>query len=225
MAGCDDPVRVYLIDDHQLLRDGLRVLINAQPDLEVVGEAAGREEALAGVNQLQPNVVLLDIDLGDDDGLELLPYLLDRVPDMHVIMLTGVRDPEVHRRAVLLGAMGLVLKEKAAETVLRAIEKVCAGEVWLDRGLIASILNERVRNGPANSSPESDKIARLTEREREVVKLVGAGMRNKDICERLVISEATVRHHLTSIFSKLGVSDRFELAIYAYRNHLAEVPR
>jgi DNA-binding NarL/FixJ family response regulator len=225
MASCDDPVRVYLIDDHQLLRDGLRMLINAQQGLEVVGEAGGREEALAGVSRVKPDVVLLDVDLGNDDGLELLPYLIDRVPSMHVIMLTGVRDPEVHRRAVLMGAMGLVLKEKAAETVLRAIEKVCAGEVWLDRTLIASILNERARGQPASHSQESEKIARLTDREREVIALVGDGLRNRQICERLVISEATVRHHLTSIFSKLNVADRFELAVYAYRHHLAEVPK
>ncbi len=225
MAGCDDPIRVYLVDDHQLIRDGLRALISVQPGLNVVGDSGERAEALAQVGELQPDVVLLDIDLGNDDGLDLLPYLLDRAPEMRVIMLTGVRDPEQHRRAVLLGAMGLVLKEKAADTVMRAIKKVCAGEVWLDRTLIASILNERARGQPASHSQEDEKIARLTEREREVIALVGDGLRNRQICERLVISEATVRHHLTSIFSKLNVADRFELAIYAYRHHLADIPK
>ena len=225
MASCHDPIRVYLVDDHELIRDGLRALIGAQPGLKVVGGTGERAEALAQVGDLQPDVVLLDIDLGSDDGLDLLPYLLDRAPEMRVIMLTGVRDPEQHRRAVLLGAMGLVLKEKAADTVMRAIQKVCAGEVWLDRMLIASILNERARGQSSGYSQEDDKIARLTEREREVISLVGDGLRNRHICERLVISEATVRHHLTSIFSKLGVADRFELAIYAYRHRLAEVPK
>lgn len=225
MATYHKPIRVFLVDDHLLMRQGLRALLTAQPEVEIVGEAGERAAALSSAAEQQPDVVLLDIDLGDDDGLELMPYLLDAVPETRIILLTGVRDPEVHRRAVLLGAMGLVLKEKAAETVFRAIKKVYEGEVWLDRTLIASILNERVRGAAPTNSAEDEKIARLTEREREVITLVGAGMRNKEICERLVISEATVRHHLTSIFSKLGVSDRFELAIYAYRHHLAEVPQ
>jgi DNA-binding NarL/FixJ family response regulator len=224
MTTCNDPIHVYLVDDHQLMRDGLRALLAAQPNLLVVGDTGERSEALASVGALRPDVLLLDIALGSDDGLELLPHLLDRAPDMRVIVLTGVREPEAHRRAVLLGAMGLVLKEKAAETVLRAIEKVCAGEVWLDRVLIASILNERVRGAPTGNT-EYEKIARLTDREREVIALIGQGLRNKQICEQLVVSEATVRHHLTSIFSKLGVADRFELAIYAYRHQLAEVPK
>lgn len=222
------PIRVFIIDDHAVLRDGLRVVIDIQPGMVVVGEAATRDQALANAPAALPDVILLDLDLGDgdEDGLNLLPDLLTVVPDARIILLTGIRDPEAHRRAVLLGALGLVLKEKASQTVIHAIEKVHAGEVWLDRGMIASILNERSRGMASQPyDAEAEKIVRLTEREREVVALVGDGRRNKQIADLLVISEATVRHHLTSIFAKLGVEDRFELAIYAYRHGLAKLPQ
>ncbi len=219
-------IRVYLIDDHLLMREGLRMLIGSNPNLVVVGDAGGWEQAKDTIAALRPHVVLLDLDLGDASGLDVLPQLLDVLPDTRVIMLTGIRDPEQHRQAVLLGAMGLVLKEKAAETVSRAIERVHAGEVWLERTLIASILNDRSRKASsAADDAELARIAQLTERERELIALVGAGLRNRQIAERLVISEATVRHHLTSIFAKLDVADRFDLALFAYRHHLAKVPQ
>jgi DNA-binding NarL/FixJ family response regulator len=122
--------------------------------------------------------------------------------------------------------VGLVLKHKAADTVIRAIEKVYEGEVWLDRTMIASILNERVNsNGAHEKNTETPKIALLTDREREVIKLIGEGIKNKQIAERMFISEATVRHHLTSVFAKLGVTDRFELVIYAFQHGLAKLPQ
>ena len=133
---------------------------------------------------------------------------------------------EVQRRAILLGAMGLVSKQKAADTVIRAIEKVYAGEVWLDRAMIASILNDRVNPSVApDQNVETLRIAKLTEREREVIRLIGEGIKNRQIAERMYISEATVRHHLTSIFAKLGVADRFELVIYAFQHGLAKLPQ
>jgi DNA-binding NarL/FixJ family response regulator len=122
--------------------------------------------------------------------------------------------------------MGLVLKHKAADTVIRAIEKVYAGEVWLDRAMIASILNERASHSAApEPQAETPRIAKLTEREREVIRLLGEGIKNRQIAERLHISEATVRHHLTSVFAKLGVMDRFELVIYAFQHGLAKLPQ
>jgi DNA-binding NarL/FixJ family response regulator len=136
-------------------------------------------------------------------------------------VLTGVRDVEMHRRAVRLGAVGLVLKEKAADVLLKAIAKVYAGEVWLDRLLIANVLSEITRPTSQSLDPEDIKIKALTVREREIIKLIGQGLKNQAIANRLCISEATVRHHLTSIFGKLGVGDRLELAIYAYRHGLA----
>jgi DNA-binding NarL/FixJ family response regulator len=222
----DRRIRILMIDDHAVLRTGLRLIIESHIGMQVVGEAENRRESLAAIANETPDIILLDLDLGDENGLDLLPDLLAAVPDARIILLTGLRDPEIQRRAILMGAMGLVLKQKAAETVIRAIEKVYAGEVWLDRAMIASILNERVN---PSATPEQNaqmaRIAMLTEREREVIRLIGEGIKNRQIAERMYISEATVRHHLTSIFAKLGVTDRFELVIYAFQHGLAKLPQ
>jgi len=215
-----------MIDDHAVLRTGLRMIIENHMGMMVVGEAENRRESLNAIANETPDIILLDLDLGDENGLDLLPELLAAVPDARIILLTGLRDPEVQRRAILLGAMGLVSKQKAADTVIRAIEKVYAGEVWLDRAMIASILNDRVNtSGATDQSVEAQRIAKLTEREREVIQLIGEGIKNRQIAARLYISEATVRHHLTSVFAKLGVADRFELVIYAFQHGLAKLPQ
>lgn len=137
-------------------------------------------------------------------------------------MLTGVREAEQHRQAIRHGAMGLVLKEQAPEVLLKAIEKVYAGEVWLDHAMLTSVLNELALGKaapPANA--EARRIAMLTERERDVIALVGEGLKNKQIGDRLAISSTTVGHHLTSIFNKLGVESRLELVIFAHRHSLS----
>lgn len=219
-------VRIMLVDDHTVVRAGLRMLIESRPGLHVVGEAATTSEALTVAAQAQPDIILLDLDLGGDSGLDILPELFTTAKQARVLMLTGVRDPEEHHRAVRLGAMGVVVKEKAADDLLKAIEKVHAGEVWLDGALMARVLG---RSGPVGEmtpvNPETARINSLTEREREVIALICEGLQNKLIGERLFISETTVRHHLTSIFDKLGVTNRLELVIYAYRHGLAKLPR
>jgi two-component system nitrate/nitrite response regulator NarL len=226
LAQRDHPIRILMIDDHAMLRAGLRMIIESHIGMVVVGEAENRRESLAAIAHETPDIILLDLDLGDENGLDLLPELITAAPDARIILLTGLRDPEVQRRAILLGAMGLVSKQKAADTVIRAIEKVYAGEVWLDRAMIASILNDRVNpNIAPEQNVEAPRIAKLTEREREVIRLIGEGIKNRQIAERMYISEATVRHHLTSVFAKLGVTDRFELVIYAFQHGLAKLPQ
>lgn len=190
----------------------------------MAGEAADRDEALALAAREQPDVILLDLDLGDDSGLAIISELIAAAGEARVIILTGIRDPEVHRKAVLLGAMGVVSKEKAAEVLIKAIERVHAGEAWLDPTIMAGVLNA-VSGKSKKDDPEARKIATLTNREREVVELIGLGIKNKEVAERLFISETTVRHHLTSIFDKLEVSDRVELLMYAMRHGLASPPR
>ncbi len=218
-------VRVLIVDDHGIMRAGLRMLLESQPGLTVVGEAATCADALALATDTHPEVIVLDLDLGGENAVESIPTLLRTAPDTRILVLTGVRDPEVHRQAIRQGAVGLVVKEKAVETLLEAITKVWAGEVWLEPTMIARVLGDLTR--PPSSpqvSAEATNIAKLTEREREVITLVGEGLRNKHIAARLYISEATVRHHLTAIFAKLGLADRFELAIYAYQHGLAQPP-
>jgi DNA-binding NarL/FixJ family response regulator len=218
------PIRILLIDDHAIVRTGLRLLIDSQPGMVVVGEAANRAEALELADRLQPDIILLDLMLGEESGLDLLPELRSLAQRSRVLLLTGVHDTEEHLRAVRLGATGLVLKSQASEMLIKAIEKIHAGEVWLDAAIVASVVAE-VSGRPADRmiDPEAAKLATLTQREREVIALICEGLSNKSIGERLHISETTVRHHLTSIFDKLGVTNRLELVIYAYRHGLARL--
>ena len=214
-------VRILLIDDHAIIRSGLKMLIESQPGLRVVGEASDRAGALSLAAREQPDIILLDLDLGAESGLELIPLLRNSTSQARVLVLTGLRDPEIHRNALRLGAMGIVQKEMAGDVLLKAIQKVHAGEAWLDRLSIANLLEEIAEVERGRPDPEASRIASLSPREREVINLIGEGLNNKKIAERLKISETTVRHHLTSIFAKLGVSDRLELLVYAYKNRLA----
>ncbi|SRR6266511_2346970 len=217
-------IRILLIDDHVVMRAALRMLVESRPEMRVIGEAATCAEALEIAVREQPDIILLDLDLGGASSLDFLPELLGAARAARVILVTGVRAPEEYHRAVQLGAVGLVRKEQASEVLLQAIEKVHAGEVWLEPALVARMITEmsRQRNGGSPPvDPEAVKIARLTTREREVIALVGEGLYNSQIAARLSISEATVSHHLTSIFKKLGLTNRFDLVVYAYRHGLA----
>ena len=216
-------IRILIVDDHLLVRTGLRMLIDNEPDMMVVGQAATRAEAITLAQTERPNLVLLDIDLGNENGLDFLSELSTTVPGVHVLVLTGLRDVDSHRRAARLGAAGVVLKEHAADVLLKAIKKVHQGEVWLDRSLMGSLFREMTQ-GLAYADAEAAKISTLTPREREVVTLIAEGLKNRDIAARLFISETTVTHHLSSVFAKLGVSDRLELVIYAFANKLAKPP-
>jgi two-component system nitrate/nitrite response regulator NarL len=219
------PIRVMLIDDHQVVRGGLRMLIESQPGFEVVGEAASSAEALPVISREDPDVILLDLLLRDESGLDLLPQITSGGSKAKVLVLTGLRDPETHLNCVRFGARGLIQKEAAYEVLMKAIRRVHEGEVWFDRSMISTVLTDVLNQRAAKEfDPENAKLESLTDRERQVITLVSEGLRNKQIAERLFISDTTVRHHLTSIFSKLDVSDRLELVIYAYRKGLAEPP-
>jgi two-component system nitrate/nitrite response regulator NarL len=220
------PIRVLLIDDQAVVRSGLRLLIESRPGLEVTGEAGNRDEALKIASREQPDVIVLDLNLGNDNGLALLPELLGVAGDAHIIVLTGVRDVDKRDQTMELGAKGVVLKEDGAGELLNAIEKVYrTGGYWLEPGAVKRLIGKKSwRASEQQVDPEAAKIATLTEREREVVALIGEGLKNKQIANRLFIHHTTVSHHLTSIFDKLGVTDRFELLIYAYRHGLAKPP-
>jgi two-component system nitrate/nitrite response regulator NarL len=218
-----NPIRIQLVEDHSIVRAGLRMLIESHPGLIVVGEAANGAEALALAESRQPDIILLDLGLGQESGLDLLPRLQSVAGRARVILLTGVRDPEQHRRAVRLGAMGVVLKEEAAQVLLDAVQKVHAGEVWLDPSMVASMLGELSRPRDAEKpDPEAAKLASLSERECEIIALLCQGMPNKQVASELSISEVTVRYHLGHIYQKLGVEGRLELVIYAFRHGLAK---
>ena len=212
-------IRILLVEDHAVVRAGLRLLIESRSGLTVVGEAANQADAVALAEREQPDIILLDIDLGGENGLDILPKLLSAA-HARVLILTGVRDSDQHRHAIRHGAMGLILKEQAPEVMLKAIEKVHAGEVWIEHALLARVLNEMVVGQDKPVDLIASRIATLTEREREVIALVVEGLKNKRIAERLSITETTVGHHLTSIFAKLGVESRLEMVIFAHRHKL-----
>jgi DNA-binding NarL/FixJ family response regulator len=217
-----NPIRVLLIDDHVVMRAALRMLVDSRPDMTVVGEATDRGDAILITAREQPDIILLDLDLGEENGIDFLPALLAAAKQARVIVLTGIRDPAEHRQAVRLGATGMVLKDQAFDTLVKAIQRVHAGEIWLDPALVANLLAERSRVRGQNLDPEVARITGLTEREREVIALIGQGLKNRQIGDRLSISETTVVHHLTSIFAKLGVANRLELVTFAYRHGLAK---
>ncbi len=219
-------IRVMLIEDDELTRLGLRTQIGKDHHLEVAGEAANCGDALKTARAERPDVILLDLNLGEESGLDFLPDLLSAAPSARVIVVTGERDLEAHQRAISRGALGLVLKQDAVEQVTKAVKQVHHGDVWFNRSMMLQVINRMAKAGAVTKpDPETDKIKTLTEREREVIGLVGEGLKNKAIAERLCISETTVRHHLTPVFAKLGVSDRLELAIYAYKHGLAILPK
>jgi two-component system, NarL family, nitrate/nitrite response regulator NarL len=218
------PIGILIVDDHAVVRAALRLLLERKEGLCVVGEASNRAEALEIASREQPEVILLDLCLREESGTDLIPDLLKVAEEARILVLTGVQDEVEHRRAIRLGAMGVVNKESSPDRVLRAIERVHAGELWLDRMATALLVSELRRpSDPPKPPAESEMIARLTCREREIISLLGEGKKNKQIAESLFISDATVRHHLTSILSKLGVSDRVELLIFAYKNSLVRI--
>lgn len=223
MYQSETAIRILLVDDHQIFLAGLRLLIEKEPDMIVVGTASNRAEALA-LMQEHPDIVLLDLDLGNESGIDFLPQLIEPEEPPRVIIVTGVPDPELHLRAVRLGALGVVLKLDSAGLLVKAIRKVHGGEMWLNRPMISTVMTELIHARAKKMDSEALKIAELTVREREVIALVAEGMRNKQIGERLFISEKTVRHYLTSVFDKLGVADRLALMIYAFQHGLAKIP-
>lgn len=248
VVAVDRAVRVLIVDDQIIVREGLRMLLESMDRIRVVGEAATREDALEKARHTQPDVILLDLDLGgkSSSGKDCLPELIRQCPSSRVLVLTGTHNHQLHFDAIRLGASGLVHKLEASSRLGDAIRKVNQGEVWLDGTLMADVLHEfwhlndtgradldtnLQTNGASTPSisteippEETEKIVQLTNREREVIELIGKGMRNQQIADHLFISVITVRHHLSSIFSKLGVGDRFELAIYAYKYGLARLP-
>ena len=216
-------IRIMIVDDHAVIRAGLRMLLEQDQSMSVVAMVGTRVEALRLAAIEQPDIIILDLLLGDDDGLAFLPELCETSPKSRILVLTGVQNPDSYRGAIRRGAMGIVLKEHAAEVLLKAIKKVSEGQVWIDRSMMGELIQEFSKSSSAD--PEQAKIAALTDREREVITLVGEGLKNKSIAKRLFISETTVTHHLSSVFSKLDVSDRLELTIYAFRHGLAKIPK
>ena len=218
-------IRVSIIEDHAIVRAGIRMLIEREPGIEVISETTTATEALAA-RSARPDIILLDIRLRTEVGLDLIPQLLRQFAPAKVLVLTAVEDPETQLVAIEAGASGVVMKEQAPEVLVKAIQAVSLGEPWIGSALSTAALHKlsRARADKAKTDPDAAKIALLTPREREVIAVVRRGLNGAGIARELKISEATVRHHITSILSKLEVSNKLELAVYAFHHGLGQSP-
>ena len=211
--------RVLLVDDHAIVRLGLMTLINDQPNLEVVGEAGTAAEAVNAVERLHPDVVLMDIRMPGEGGLEATRQITTRFPKTKVVMLTSFADDELIVRAIRAGAVGYVLKQVGNEELLRAIAAAARGEALLDPSTTARLLS-RVREAERQS--EEDAFRDLSDREMDVLAEVARGKTNAEIGRALNLSEKTVRNYLSTVLEKLHLTNRIELATYAVEHHLFE---
>jgi two-component system, NarL family, nitrate/nitrite response regulator NarL len=218
-------IRIVVADDHPIFRDGLCKLLALEEDFEVVAQASDGRQVLDVLQQFEPDVLLLDLKMPGLDGLATLQRLQAAKNKTRVIVLTASDDKNEFVQAMKLGTSGIVLKQTATELLIKSIRKVHAGEIWLDSHTTAAVIRQFVA---AEDPPQQQQAAPsrererspLSQREREIVALVAQGFKNKEMAEKMFISEQTVKNHLHNIFDKLGVSDRLELALYAIHNNL-----
>jgi DNA-binding NarL/FixJ family response regulator len=213
-------IRILVVDDHTILRAGLRMMLNAQPDMEVIGEAQDGRQALQEAQRLQPDVILMDITMPDVNGIEATKHIKRVLPEVKILMLTMHEHDEYVFQALRAGASGYMLKEAADTELITAIHVIKSGQFYLSptaQSVVVGDYLQRVRTGE-----ERDSYSCLTEREREILKLVAEGHTNNQIAERLIISPKTVDTHRTHIMDKLNLHSRAELVKYAMRRGLLE---
>jgi len=214
-------VRILLADDHTIFRDGLRKLLEAEPDFEVVGEAGDGADAINMVQQIKPEILLLDLAMPRVPGLEALREVIALKAPVKTILLTAAIEKKQIIEALQVGARGVVLKDAATQMLIRAIRTVINGQFWVGRESVADMqtyLKHQIATQPAPKA----KSYGLTRREIEILGTIVGGLSNKEIAQKFSLSEDTVKHHLTNIFDKVGVSSRLELALFAINNQLIE---
>jgi two-component system, NarL family, nitrate/nitrite response regulator NarL len=212
-------IRILVADDHAIFRDGLRKLLEVSDEVQIIGEASNGVECTKMLAKLKPDILLLDLRMPEKDGLGVLEEInFDTLPT-RVIVLTAAEDDRDVVRAMRLGARGVVLKQSASDLLLKSIRKVNDGEIWLDNRMTAEVIDAFKKSSESGQRREKPL---LSDREKEIVQLVAQGFRNREIGEKLFISEQTVKNHLHNIFDKLGVSDRLELALYAIHHRLID---
>ena len=232
-VGGDSPtkskIRIVVADDHPIFRDGLCKLLALEEDFEVVAQASDGRQVLEVLQQLEPDILLLDLKMPGLDGLATLQRLQAARNKTRVIVLTASDDKNEFVQAMKLGTSGIVLKQTATELLIKSIRKVHAGEIWLDSHTTAAVIRQFVAAEeqqvappppPLQATQRDRERSPLSQREREIVALVAQGFKNKEMAEKMFISEQTVKNHLHNIFDKLGVSDRLELALYAIHRKL-----
>ena len=203
------PIRVFLLDDHEIVRRGVRELLEAEPDIAVVGEASTAAEALARVPATHPDVAILDVRLPDGDGVTVCRDLRSERPDLQCLMLTSFADDEALFDAILAGAAGYVLKQIRGTDLVGAVRTIAAGGSLLDPRAAAMVM-ERMRTPKAD-----DPLAALTDQERRILDLIGEGLTNRQIGERMFLAEKTVKNYVSNLLSKLGLQRRTQAAVLA----------
>jgi DNA-binding NarL/FixJ family response regulator len=204
--------RVFLLDDHEVVRRGVRDLLEAEDDIEVVGEAGTAEEALYRIPATNPHVAVLDVRLPDGDGVEVCREIRSRRPEVACLMLTSFSDDEALFDAIMAGAAGYVLKQIKGTDLIDSVRRVAAGESLLDPKVTARVL-ERLRRGPE----EDPRLADLTDQEHRILDLLAEGLTNRQIAERMYLAEKTVKNYVSNVLMKLGMERRTEAAVYAAR--------
>lgn len=218
-------IRTIVADDQHLVRSGFRLLLDSEDDIEVVAEAADGAEAAALAERLQPDVVLMDIRMPHVDGLEATRRIVSRCPgDVRVLVVTTYEEDEYVYDAIQAGASGFVLKDIAPPDLLQAVRVIASGDALLAPSVTRRLIAEFARR-PATTRPDDDRLSVITDREREVVALVAQGLSNDEISDRLTISPATARTHVSRAITKLGVRDRAQLVVLAYQTGLARIDR
>jgi two-component system, NarL family, response regulator DevR len=211
--GPDNPIRVFLLDDHEVVRRGVHDLLNDEPDITVIGEAANVEQALVRVPALRPQVAVLDVRLPDGDGVTVCRELRSQMPELACLMLTSFDDEEALLDSIMAGASGYVLKQIQGSDLVSAVRTVARGQSLLDPSATAKLM-ARLRQGQ-EPEPEPDALPGLTEREREILALIGEGLTNRQIGQRLYLAEKTVKNHISRLLAKLGVERRIQAAVIA----------
>jgi two-component system response regulator DevR len=211
--------RVLLVDDHEVVRLGLKALLERHPQFDIVGEAANARDAIEIVSNMQPDVVVMDIRLPGTSGIDACEEITRRFPNTKVIMLTSYAEDEMLFSSIRAGASGYVLKQIGGEDLMRALEAVGRGEAMLDPGVTQRVFQEVRR---AVKEEEASAFAHLSQQEKHVLLLVSEGKTNREIAKALFLGEGTVRNYVSSILSKLGVSNRAEAAAYAVEHSLRE---
>ena len=216
-----DTIRLLIADDHTMFRDGLRNLLETQPDFTVVAEAAEGIETVRRVREIKPDVLLLDLAMPRMSGLDVVAELGRMRAPVRTILLVASIDRAETIKALQLGARGVVLKESATELLFKAIRSVMAGQYWVGRDLVSDLVQTlgRLSN---NAAPAGSNKFGLTSRELDVLRLVVAGYTNKETADKYGLSEDTVKHHLTNIFDKTGASNRLELALFAIHHQIVK---
>jgi two-component system nitrate/nitrite response regulator NarL len=218
-------IRVAIADPHSIYRDGLRKLLGAESGFEIVSEASSPSLLLSSMAITRPDIVLISTPFEPSPGPDVFSVIQVSYPDVKIIVLSTASDQDEFVRNVRLGARGIVQKSTSGTMLIKAIRKVQDGEFWLDRSTTAEVVRhftERRTETAAEPAHNEGRLPSLSRREREIVNLVTHGLRNKELAEKLQISEQTVKNHMHNIFDKLGVSDRLELALYAIHHNLHE---